>query len=109
MRTLDELRTLRAGLQGQIKDVDGQIDARLAQTLVKCGGCGQGHEVGELDYIQTHWYTPPRGCSEGDYWNQGEGQWACPACSTRHRLFNRPDITALKHLFKSTVDEYKPR
>lgn len=112
MKTLEELRAERASKSNEIVALDGQIDAKLRETLVKCGpnnygkGCGQALEIGELEYIQTHWYTSPSGCSGGDYWNQGEGQFLCPHCGHRNRLYNKPEIEKLKRLFKSVVDTH---
>ena len=43
--------------------------------------------------IQTHWYTPPRGCTEGDYWNEGELQFVCPETGIINRLlFSNYDV-----------------
>jgi len=89
----------------------------LAKTLVKCSryingnrginkGCGAEHPIDSLEYIQTHWYTEPHGCTGGDYWNQGEGNWICPSCGGRNRLYDHPEIIQLKHLFNSVADEY---
>lgn len=111
-KTLEELRAERANKAAEIAVLDGQIDAKLRHTLVKCTsnnhgkGCGQALEIGELEYIQTHWYTPPHGCSGGDYWNLGEGQFVCPHCGHLNRLYDRPEIEGLKRLFKSVVDQY---
>ena len=111
-KTLNELRAERDDKANEIAGLDGQIDAKLRKTLVKCSpnnfgkGCGQALEIGELEYIQTHWYTSPHGCSGGDYWNQGEGQFICPHCGHCNRLYDRPEIEDLKHLFKSVIDTY---
>ena len=109
MKTLDELQKERETAQAQIARIDGEINARKAQTLARCEsnnfgpGCKAAFEIRELEYIQTHWYTHPHGCSGGDYWTQGEGQWIC-ACGHRNRLYNRPDIEKMKPLFKSVRD-----
>lgn len=109
MKTMEELLAERKALQAQLTEADHRIDARLAMTLVRCNHCASAYEIGELEYIQTHWYTQPHGCSGGDYWNQGEGQWKCLSCEGRNRLYNKPDITKLKRLFKTQVDEHKDR
>jgi hypothetical protein len=49
-------------------------------------GCGKQHTIGSCAVIQTHWYTPPRGCCEGDYWNTGELQIVCPTTGVRNRV-----------------------
>jgi hypothetical protein len=84
-----------------------QKDEILSHTTLLCGECNNTFEIKDLTYIQTHWYTRPSGCMEGDYWNEGEGQFDCPHCQTRWRLYKNPEIMALKHLFKDVVKEYK--
>jgi len=76
----------------------------LGLTVVECK-CGLQFWIRDLTYIQTHWYTPPRGCTEGDYWNAGEGQWQCK-CGHLNRLYNKPEIEKLKRLFKDVEDTY---
>lgn len=89
------------------------IRERKAETIVQCesssagDGCGMGHKIKDIVYIQTHWYTPPRGCTGGDYWNAGEGNFVCPSCGCRNRLYNRPDIEEKCSLFKEIVKEHK--
>lgn len=69
-------------------------------------GCGRKIAVKNLEYIQDYWYTEPHGCSEGDYWNLGEGQFVCPHCGRLNRLFARHDVVDLKPHFKSVVDKH---
>lgn len=72
----------------------------------KRNGCGAELNVSDLVYIQTHWYTPPSGCTGGDYWNVGEGQFVCPQCGARNRLYERPEVEKLKRYFKSVEDKH---
>jgi hypothetical protein len=69
-------------------------------------GCGTQFPVNQLTYIQTHWYTRPYSCNEGDYWNLGEGQFKCPACGHINRLYERPEVAALKQFFVKVEDTY---
>ena len=71
--------------------------------------CGQTSKIKDLTYIQTHWYVSPSGCTGGDYWNEGEGQFKCPHCDQTNRLYNKPDITKLKYHFKEIVDTQDDR
>lgn len=44
--------------------------------------------VGDLTLLVQHYYVPPRGCTEGDYWTTGSPptyEIACPACGYRTR------------------------
>lgn len=84
-------------------------DVELSETRVKCEssvlgrGCGKRFPINTLTYIQTLYWCPPYGCTGGGYHANGEGQFDCPACGNRNRLYNRPEIQELKHLFKDTV------
>ena len=111
--TLDQLLARRAKCITALNEVDELIAARKALTLVRCEdnifgvGCGQACAVGELEYIQTQRWVPPRGCSEGAYWADSQSEWECPDCGHRNRVYDKPDIVALKHLFKSVREEQK--
>ena len=105
----------------QVRAAEAVLDSRedaLAEqtrgTLVKCTsqvatgkGCGTLHAIKDLTYIQTHWYTSPHGCSGGDYWNRGEGQFICPSCGHRNRLYASPEVEVMKQHFKSVEDTYR--
>lgn len=115
VKTLEALQKERAIAEQRLAQIDAEISARKARTLVRCEannngeGCRAAFEVRELEYIQTHWYVRPHGCTEGDYWNHGEGQWVCPSCGHRNRLYNQPDVEKMKPLFKSVKDTYDKR
>ncbi len=64
-------------------------------------GCGRRTQIQNLTYFQTHFYVSPHGCNGGDYWSEGEGQFDCPKCGCRNRLYNRPAIMELKPYFNS--------
>jgi len=109
-RTLDELYAEQTALKERLRENNESISAALKKTLVKCTtsvlgkGCGQALEIGDLEYMQTHYYVRPTGCTGGDYWNESEGLFVCPECGTTNRLYDRPDITRLKHLFKTVIN-----
>jgi transcription initiation factor IIE alpha subunit len=60
-----------------------------------------------LTYIQTHFYVSPWGCTGGDFWKQGEGQFDCPKCGYKNRLYDRKEFQELKHYFKDIIDEHE--
>ena len=120
-----------ANLEDQLKEVRYEenrilsaIDERNKKRIIQCGGCSNSHEIGNLEAIQTHWYTEPHGCTGGDYWNEGELQFVCPETGIINRLlFNNNDIPyeerkiydndaeqqfkrKYKKLFKKIVDNY---
>lgn len=100
----------------QIEPINKQIDEARKNLKICClgnnygKGCGKKTAIGKLTYIQTHWYTQPRGCTEGDYWNEGEGQFECPKCGHRNRIYEYDDRgedwLTMKDYFKKVVDEY---
>jgi len=106
--SLEDLRKQKQKLKSQLDEVEKRISVALGKTLVRCRKpeCGRGWEIRELTYIQTHWYEQPSGCTGGDIWREGEGNWKCPTCETMHRLYNKPEIEKLKHLFRQTVKAY---
>lgn len=77
------------------------------ESSVRGKGCGAKLQIGKLTYIQTLWYERPYGCTDGDKWHDGEGQFDCPKCGNRNRLFERPNIEALKYSFKEVVEEHE--
>lgn len=69
-----------------------ELNEERAHRQILCS-CGKFHPICELVLIITHWHTPPRGCTEGDYWNEGEWQFICPVNGRRNRLmFDDNDI-----------------
>lgn len=113
MTALKELEEEKKRLEILLLILDKKIDKKLSETIVLCTnnnhgkGCGMGMYIKDLEYIQTYWYESPYGCTGGDNWYQGEGNFNCPHCGHRNRLYDRKEIQELKHLFKSTVEEYE--
>jgi hypothetical protein len=108
-KTLAELQEEQRVAEKALRKIEKEIGDKLSRTVVLCknSACRRGYEIRELDYIQTYWYEQPSGCMDGDRWHPGEGQWKCPVCGTVERLYNQPDIEALKHRFKSIIKQYK--
>lgn len=87
--------------------------------------CGKYHTIKNCEVIQTHWYVQPRGCTDGDYWNEGELQIVCPEKDGKNRLLFTSSHTfpwehrseydydaqaqfkrIYKYLFKKVIDDY---
>ncbi len=70
-------------------------------------GCGKKFQIHNLVYIQIHFYISAYGCTGGDYWKPSEGQFDCPNCDHRNRLYDRKHIEELRPYFSSIEDEHK--
>jgi len=102
-------------LRGEEEKILGQIAARNSRKKIGCESCGKRHQISTLTLIQTHWYTPPSGCMEGDYWREGEIQFVCPTAKVANRLmFDNYDVPWEKRRnFENNPEEqfkrkYKP-
>jgi hypothetical protein len=105
-------------LQKKREKLEAERDAVIGRTLVKCSdsnygkGCGKKTAIKNIVYIRTHWYVSPYGCTGGDYWNEGEGQFICPKCGNRNRLTDswgekgREKLSKYQRQFKSIVEEH---
>lgn len=108
---MQAIHELKEKLNSKIRLRDKYMPQRmlvrcLGNTVGATNGCGEWIPVGQIVYIQTHWYTPPSGCSGGDYWNNGEGQFICPKCGVENRLYERPQVEALREYFKEVQSVY---
>lgn len=73
-------------LNEQAKKLTARIEVERSRLLFQCACCPSKHAIRECVAIQTHWYTPPRGCTEGDYWNPGEIHILCPVTGHANRV-----------------------
>jgi ribosomal protein S27E len=67
--------------------------AVIKRYVVTCEHCGKSSTLGKWSFIQDYWYTPPRGCTEGDYWNATKTECcyiACPHCRVMNYIYNHP-------------------
>ena len=83
-------------VQKRLIELNAEIDALYAELnqmrsrqKIKCASCGKYHTIKDLDAIQTHWYTEPSGCTEGDYWNLGDLWFVCPVTRVCNRILLR--------------------
>lgn len=75
--------------------------------MFKCAACLALTPISEMEYIQTHLYTAPRGCTGGDYWSRGEGMIPCPKCGVENRTHFSPGLADLKEFFGLQSDHHK--
>jgi DNA-directed RNA polymerase subunit RPC12/RpoP len=99
-----EIRRKLAALGEEVVGLKTQLDKAMRRKRIECSACGARSVVSSLTYIQTHWYVEPYSCTGGDYWNEGEGQFDCPRCGHRNRLYDRPEVVGLKRFF-ATVEK----
>jgi len=89
----DQLENIRKE-EGKILD---RIKNRNSKRKIQCSCCENFHEIHNLTAIQTHWYVTPSGCTEGDYWNEGEIQFLCPDSGVINRvMFDNYDLEKRK-------------
>lgn len=107
MTTERELRKRLAAVNATAAELCAELDGFRRRRRVLCRSCGRRTVVSALTYIQTHFYISPYSCTGGDYWKEGEGQFDCPKCGARNRLYDRPDVVALKRYFAAVVKEHE--
>lgn len=106
-KKIKKLDERRAVLEAELQEARANLDFPCC--------CGEVHKIKDCDVLQTHWYTPPSGCTDGDYWNSGELQVVCPVTGSKNRLLDRSVndhlakqfSSSYKRLFKSVTDTYK--
>jgi hypothetical protein len=112
---IEEVEGRLAGLGAEQQRLKKQRDDLLRQTSITCQsecgdrGCRAELRIGDLTYIQTHWYEGPHGCTEGDMWHPADGEFECPQCGLRNNLRWRKHYKELRHLFHEIKNEYKRR
>jgi len=102
-------------LENKISAKNKQRDKLLSNSKLTCRdnypygkGCGLKTKLNNLTYIITHYYIPPRGCSGGAYYAEGEGNWVCSHCNHRNRMIDDSEkvLENFKHLFMKVEEEY---
>ena len=122
--TIEEINIRLKAIQEEQENLRVKRNNLRGENYFKCG-CGSMHKINECTLIQTHWYTPPSGCSDGDYWNIGSMNILCPVLNHKNRLsFKVNDKASWKNresleynaekqfrslyspLFKNKIDDY---
>lgn len=94
-----------------VAELKQQLNKIRSKRSILCGSCGHANRICDTVLMRTKYYVPPRGCSEGDYWLEGEWQFSCQGCSKINRCFfdgplrkEREDLfkSIYKDLFKSS-------
>lgn len=80
-------------LNEQIEHLKTEIETIKANRTIKCTKCEKRTKIKNVTVLQPHWYTPPSGCSGGDYWNtSAEVSWWCPKCGKWERVFGESNL-----------------
>lgn len=112
MNKTEQLKKKITSLENKIKETKEELRQEKGKTLVECTnncygkGCGKKKQIKNLVYIRTFWFRRGLGY-EDDSWNAGEGNFDCPNCGHRNRLYDRPEIQELKDCFSKIMDEYE--
>lgn len=104
MATTKQLQDRLSELAAEAEQVRNELEREGTNKYARCATCSTRTKVGRLVYIQTHLRMDPY--EGGGYWKRGEGQFDCPKCGTRNRLYDRPDVVALRRYFKEVVNHY---
>lgn len=75
------------------------------KQYIPCAKCERRSLIANVTLYQTHWYTPPSGCTDGDYWNEGECQFVCHHCNTVNRLLHKSTYDDAKHQYVSAAHD----
>lgn len=68
-----------------LRVMQARLDAHRQARTIACA-CGGAHPIGELALIVTHYYHEPHGCTDGDYWSEGDWVFRCPQTGVRNLL-----------------------
>lgn len=107
--TIEDLKRKKTELIDQASVLNDQIKELTKKQYFVCPerDCGHKTPIGELAYIQTHWYVHPYSCSGGDYYNEGHGVIKCPKCGEGTQLTGKFKYLAdHKSLFKEVIKQY---
>lgn len=99
----------KRAIEEKLAAADKRVAVAQANRSAQCEHCKKRTRIRRLIFIQTYWYTPPHGCTGGDYWNAGEGQWICPRCRHLNRMcgFNGQEwLAELMEHFASVFDKH---
>ena len=121
--TIAEIDAETATLNKKLEELRKQKLEIIRQEPIKCTKCGETSALNDWTFIQDHWFTYPRGCNEGDYWNDSPVDLChivCPKCSNRKRIYDHPGKERILELterskfhvltiFEKKKDEYEKR
>ncbi|HAU07552.1 MAG: hypothetical protein UW46_C0007G0017 [Candidatus Yanofskybacteria bacterium GW2011_GWF1_44_227] len=93
-RELDVLRVQKDRIRNR------QLEA-IRRSFISCPKCHKESRLSNWTFIQIKWYTPPSGCTEGDYWNTSETKFCylvCPKCGIESYVYVHPQKNKIVRL-----------
>lgn len=84
-----------AAIDAQIAKLQAGRGAVQRTRLITCYHCKAQTPIASLTYIQTRWYEQPHGCTGGDRWHDGEGEFVCPSCNGTNRIPHEDETNAI--------------
>jgi hypothetical protein len=72
---------------------------------IPCAHCRKRCLIANVTLYQTYWHVPPSGCSDGDYWREGECQFVCHHCNYANRLLFDQKYDANKREYVSDKND----
>lgn len=62
-----------------------QLDTQRSNKKFVCV-CGKRHKIKDCEILQSYYYHPPHGCTEGDYYSESDMYIPCPDVKVLNRL-----------------------
>jgi ribosomal protein S27E len=91
---LTEIDAVRAQMRMDAAIVGERELKAIRSMSVACRDCKRTSQLHRWTFIQHRSYTPPSGCTGGDYWSDDSVAFchiACPSCGKRSYIFTRRD------------------
>lgn len=103
-----KLRKRILSLEEKLSKTQQDLNTVKSKQEIQCGSCGNIDQIGNLIYLQDHWYVSPYSCSGGDYWREGEGGFLCSKCGVKNRLIFESEFwIAYKPQFKAVEETWE--
>ena len=104
MNVLDRIAREKQTLNNRLSELRKQKLAALRRTFLKCRACKKTSRLSNWVFLQTVWWVPPHGCTEGGYWRDEDVDTCfvgCPNCQANIYIYNDPQKDKLRKMAKS--------
>lgn len=79
-----------SSLDKQIKTLEDERNKKRRSVFWPCPNCGKKTRINKLGILTEQFYVSPSGCTDGDYWLEGDKPIhyiICPKCDKEVRLY----------------------